>query len=354
VVRTGSASLLDVRTDAQLTLYSGGRDGALVRAAESAHSREARGREQADADLVLRVSQAFYRVLASQRLEEAAQEALTSAEAHRRTSAARVRAGAAPRLDSLQAHVDLAQRNTAMVRAMEAIRLARIELETAIGVPLDPAQPLIEPGTPVLDTPADSEALEQGLEARPELKAYDEALRENAQRARAARAAKSPLVNVNATAEYLGPNRNDAYWELEEPGLKTYRLYAGVGVTMPILDGGLSGARVGAMEAQGRVLLAQRKEAELAVRRDVSRALSDLRVALTVWRSDESRVAAAGEASRTAEAGYKGGSSTATDVRDAEAALADARAEEAQSLMDYWIARASLDHAMGAAVKKGN
>src|SRR6267142_5715943 len=76
VVRTGSASLLDVRTDAQLTLYSGGRDGALVRAAESARSREARGREQVDADLVLRVSQAFYRVLASQRLEEAAQEAL--------------------------------------------------------------------------------------------------------------------------------------------------------------------------------------------------------------------------------------------------------------------------------------
>jgi len=354
VVRTGSASLLDVRTDAQLTLYSGGRDGALVRAAESARSREARGREQVDADLVLRVSQAFYRVLASQRLEEAAQEALTTAEAHRRTSAARVRAGAAPRLDSLQAHVDLAQRTTAMVRAMEAIRLARVDLETAIGVPLDPAKPLVEPGIPALDTPADSVALEQGLDARPELKAYDEALRENAQRARAARAAKSPLVNLTATAEYLGPNRNDAYWELEEPGLKTYKLYAGVGVTMPILDGGLSGARVGALEAQGRGLLAQRKEADLTVRRDVSRALSNLRVALTVWRSDSSRVAAAREASRTAEAGYKGGTSTATDVRDAEAALADARAEEAQSLMDYWVARASLDHAMGGAVKKGN
>jgi len=237
---------------------------------------------------------------------------------------------------------------------MEAIRLARIELETAIGVPLDPAKPLIEPGTPALDMPSDSVALEQGLGDRPELKAYDEALRENAQRARAARAAKSPLVNLNATAEYLGPNRNDAYWELEEPGLKTYKLYAGLGVTMPILDGGLSGARVGALEAQGQGLLAQRKEAELSVRRDVSRALSDLRVALTVWRSDSSRVAAAREASRTAEAGYKGGTSTATDVRDAEAALADARAEEAQSLMDYWVARASLDHAMGAAMKKGN
>ena len=77
-----------------------------------------------------------------------------------------------------------------------------------------------------------------------------------------------------------------------------------------------------------------------------------LRVALAVWQSDSGRVATSRVALQVAEAGYKGGTSTATDVRDAESALADARAEEAQSLMDYWIARASLDHAMGVAAKK--
>jgi len=353
VVRTGSASALDVRSDAQLPLYSGGRYGALVSAAEAARSVQERGREQADADLVLQVSQAFYRALATERLEAAAADAVTSAEAHRRTSVARVRAGAASRLDSLQAHVDLARRLTEQVRAREAVRLARVDLETAIGVALDPARPLVEPGAPVLDVPADSAAAALALEARPELAAYDDAIRENAHRTRAARAARSPLVNLTATAEYLGPNLNDSYWELEEPGLKTYKLYAGVGVTVPILDGGLVSARAGALEAAGQGLVAQRQEAALAVRQEVSRALSGLRVALTVWESDSSRVAAAREALRTAEAGYKGGASTATDVRDAEAALADARAEEAQSLMDYWIARASLDHATGAAVKKG-
>jgi len=287
-------------------------------------------------------------------LEGAADDAVTSAEAHRRTSAARVRAGAAPRLDSLQAHVDLARRLTEQVRAREAVRLARVELETAIGIALDPARPLVEPGPPVPDMPADSAAAALALGVRPELAAYDHAIRENAHRERAARAARSPLVNLNATAEYLGPNRNDSYWELEDPGLKTYKLYAGVGVTVPILDGGLASARAGALEAGGQSLLAERQEVALAVRREVSRALSDLRVALTVWQSDGSRVAAAREALRTAEAGYKGGTSTATDVRDAEAALADARAEEDQSLMDSWIARASLDHATGATVKKGN
>src|SRR5436190_298055 len=115
VVRVGSAGALDVRTDAQLTLYSGGRNGALVSAAEAVH-------------------------------------------------------------------------------------LARVDLETAIGIPLDPAERLVEPGTPALDTPADSATAEQALKARPELAAYDEAIRENAHRTRAARAARSPLVNLNATA----------------------------------------------------------------------------------------------------------------------------------------------------------
>src|SRR5256885_2056966 len=211
VVRVGSAGALDVRTDAQLTLYSGGRNGALVSAAEAARSGELHGRRQADADLVLRVSQAFYRVIAAGRLEDAADDALASAEAHRRTSAARVRAGAAPRLDSLQAHVDLAARTTAKVKASEAVHLARVDLETAIGVPLDPAERLVEPGTPALDTPADSATAEQALRARPELAAYDEAIRENAHRARAARAARSPLVQLNAASEYLGPNRDDSY-----------------------------------------------------------------------------------------------------------------------------------------------
>ena len=80
--------------------------------------------------------------------------------------------------------------------------------------------------------------------------------------------------------------------------------------------------------------------------------MSDARVALTLWQSDSSRVAAAREALRLAEAGYKGGTVPATEVRDAESAVADARAEEAQSLMDYWSARAALDHAVGAAIRK--
>ena len=353
-IKTGSATAVEVATDARYTLYSGGRDGALVEANRAAREKQVRSREQTDADLVLRVSRAYYRALAAGRLEAAARDVVTSAEAHRRTSAARVRAGAAPRLDSLQAHVDLAQRTTALFRSSEAVRLARVELESAIGVSLDPSQPLVEPGLPALDTPNDTTLTQDALRARPNLAALDLAVRETEQRVRAARAARSPFVTLNATAAYLGPNRYEDYWESDLDGVKTYKLFAGVGVTLPILDGGLTGARVGQLEADRATLAAQREDAQLAVRSEVANALSELRVALAVWQSDAGRVDAAREALRVAESGYKGGSATAPDVRDAEASLADARAEEAQSLMDYWTARASLDHATGAAAGKGN
>jgi outer membrane protein len=351
-IKTGSASALDVRTELAFPLTSGGRDRALVRAAEAARAGQLRGRDQAESDLVLRVSQAFYRVLAARRLHAAAEEALASARVHRSTSAARVRAGAAPRLDSLQAQVDLARRASALVRAREAVRLARIELESEVGTTLDSTRTPVEPGPPTAELPSPETAMVQALSARPELASLEEALRENEARSRAARAALKPQLNLTATAQYTGPNRDEEYWNFEDQGLKTYRLFGGVGLSMPLYDGGATRARVGELAADRSALGARRDEARLAIRREVEQALTNARVALTLWESDSSRVSAAHEALRLAEAGYKGGTVTATEVRDAESALADARAEEAQSLMDYWSAHAALDHAVAATARK--
>jgi outer membrane protein len=354
VIRTGNVNQLDVRTEAQLPLYSSGRNSALVDAAEAARDGQRLGCAQTEADLVLRVSQAFYRAVTAERLEAAAEEAVTSAQSHLRTSAARVRAGIAPRVDSLRAAVDLAQRTAACLRVREAVRSARVDLETAMGASLDTTRVLVPPGPPVPLVPEIEAEVERAMSDRPELSAYDESLRETASRLSAARAGRLPQVNLTATAEYLGPNIHEDYVDLRSPGLKTYKLYAGLALSMPLLDGGLTSARVGQIEAQRLALEDRRKALELAIRQEVSRALSDLKVALAVGPSDESRVAASREALRLAEAGYKGGTSMATEVRDAEAALADAQADEAQTLMDYWMARAALDHATGAAARKEN
>src|SRR5204863_5652447 len=140
-------------------------------------------------------------------LEAAALEAVAAARTHRATSAARVAAGVAPRLDSLRAQVDLARRTAAEVRASEAVRVAFVELGTTIGVTLDTTAFLVAPGDLPLDAPDVAAATDQALHQRPELATLDETLRENELRLDAARAAHRPTVNLSATAQYLGPNR---------------------------------------------------------------------------------------------------------------------------------------------------
>jgi len=353
VVKTGSATNVDVRAEARLPIDASGQSRALVRAAEAAHRSQQRAAEEADADLVLRVSQAYYRVIAAGRLETAAGEAVQAAGARRRLAASQVRAGVAQRLDSLQARVDLFQRESALIRAHEAVQTSRVELETAIGTPIDSTETLEPPGSPDPAIPEAALLASSALRNRAQLAAFDEQLRENEQRIRAARAGRGPTMGLSGTAQYLGPNRQEEFFNTQDPGLKTYNLWAGVDVSYSLFDGGLSSARAGELRADRAAIEARRRQAELEVRRDVERSLSDLRVSLAIWQSDSSRVTAAREALRLAEAGYRGGTTTASQVRDAESALADARAQEAQSLLDTWSARASLLRAAGPTTSTG-
>ena len=353
VVKTGSATNVDVRAEARLPIDASGQSRALVRAAEAARRSQQRTAEEADADLVLRVSQAYYRVIAAGRLETAAGEAVQAAGARRSLAASQVRAGVAQRLDSLQARVDLFQRESALIRAHEAVQTSRVELETAIGTPIDSTETLEPPGSPDPTVPEAAALEASALRSRAQLAAFDEQLRENEQRIRAARAGRGPTMGLSGTAQYLGPNRQEEFFNTQDPGLKTYNLWAGVDFSYSLFDGGLSSARAGELRADRAALEARRRQAELEVRRDVERSLSDLRVSLAIWQSDSSRVTAAREALRLAEAGYRGGTTTASQVRDAESALADARAQEAQSLLDTWSARAALLRAAGPTTSTG-
>jgi outer membrane protein TolC len=62
----------------------------------------------------------------------------------------------------------------------------------------------------------------------------------------------------------------------------------------------------------------------------------------------DARTRWAREALHLAEIAYREGTGPATDVRDAESALATAEADAARALMDYWSAQAELDHATGS------
>ena len=350
VIKLGSASALNVKTELGYTLYSGGRDRALVRAAQADARVEDRGREEADADLVLRVSQAYFREVSAGHLQSAAAEALAAARSHLNVAQARVQAGVVPKLDALRAEENASQREIALVRAREARRMARVALETAIGTELPPAEALDEPASPSPIAPDSSAALAAALAARPEIAALQRQVEAKDERIAAERAKRLPRIGLSGAAAYVAPNKVEDYANFTDPGLKTYLFTARVGMTMPLLDGGEISAHEGELRAERAGLEARRHDLELGVRHEVAQALSDLRVAVAVWDANESRITSASEALRLASASYKEGTATGTDVRDAETALADARAEQAESLRDYWFARVELDRATAASL----
>lgn len=347
VVKLGSSNSLTARAEAQYTVSSGGRDRAQVEAAEAGRDGQVHARTRAEADLVLHVSESYYREIASVRLVGATEEALTAARSHFSLASARVRAGVAPRLEQLRAQVGVSEREIALARANEGRRMARVDLETAIGAPLAPMESLDPLPARWGAEPDSAGAWKAALESRPELRQLDEAIREAERRAEAARAGLRPQVGVNAVAEYRGPNQDGNYMNLSDPGLKTYNLSAGLSVSLPLLDGGLTRERVAEAEAATAQQEALRRQAALSIRRELEGAFSLLRVASAVWLADSVRLGAAREGLRLASEAYKGGSGTATDLRDAETSMADAAAEEAQALADYWIARAQVEHAAG-------
>jgi len=216
-----------------------------------------------------------------------------------------------------------------------------------MGAPLDPSDTLLVDAPTGDAMPDSSRALAEAIAARPEIASIDRQIAQARHQVDAARAGRRPQLALAGTAEYRAPNQDRDYANFSDPGLKTYSLSAALELGLPIFDGGLTRARVSQRQAEQAGLEARRRAAVHAVDRDVRQALSDLRIAIVEWQSNEARLGSAREAMRLAEAAYKGGTGTATDVRDAETALANARAEQALSLMDYWSARAALDHATG-------
>ena len=152
----------------------------------------------------------------------------------------------------------MSRRTSGYVRTREALLISRAELEREIGAPLDTSRTLVEPGAPT-DIPDAAGAIDQALRSRPELAAADQGLLENSWRLEAARAARKPELNLSGTAQYLGPNRFEGWWDVSDPGLKTYRLFAGLGLSMPLYDVGLIRARVGEVAADRSALTARRR-----------------------------------------------------------------------------------------------
>lgn len=284
--------------------------------------------------IALAVKEAYTNLLFAQRLVRVQQQALERAELNLRSARGFYEVGTRPKSDVARAEVDVANARVDLIRARNAERLARVALNTAMGIDIDtPTQVqdnlVFEPVR--LDR---TEIRAEALRERPE---YRQArLRVEAAVAQERRAFRDFFPDITGSGTY-GAVRP----ELAEVWSLTLSL------TWPLYDGGGRLARYREARANLEAARARVRALELDIAREVEQAQISVEEAQERLLAAQTAVASAQENFRLAQGRFDAGVGTILELTDAQLALTQAQNLEAQALADYRIALYRLDRARG-------
>lgn len=284
--------------------------------------------------LALSVKEAYTNMLFAQRLIRVNAQALQRAELNLRSARGFFDVGTRPKSDVARAEVDVANAKVDVIRARNAERLARVALNTSMGIDVDTP-------TQVQDNLVREPFTLERLAARAEALAHRPEQRQARLRAEAAeavarRAVRDFYPDITAGGFY-GNTRTDfnQIWELNLN--LTWSLFDGAGRI-----GRWREARANLEAARARV-----KASEFDIIRDVEQAYYSVTEAVERIDAARTAVASAQENFRLAQGRFDAGVGTILELTDAQLALTQAQNTEAQALTDYRIALYRLERARG-------
>jgi outer membrane protein len=311
-----------------------------VNRARQMNEAAARQLERADQEIVFRVVDAYYGALLASKQLEVAEQAAKTAQSIMDRSQVRFDSGLVVESDLLTAKVRMASRQQELIRARNNLDLARAQLSTAMGVPMDtlfqPAEALAERALPV---PVLQEVEKQALANRPDLKGIQS--QEAAQKQSVAIAKSSFGPRVNAFAG----------WELDNPtfvaGGGGNNWLGGVEVQFDIFQGGAKRAELSRQRALADRVGAMKQAAGDAIRLEVRRAYYDVDASRQQMEVARAAIAQAQESLRINQDRYDGGLTTITDLLGAEEAARRSQTDYWEAVYRFHTSYANLELASG-------
>ena len=284
--------------------------------------------------ITLAVKEAYTNILFAQRLIRVQRQALERAELNLRSARGFFEVGTRPKSDVSRAEVDVANARLDNIRAANSERLARVALNTALGIPFDTPTQVVDNLVYSPVTLDRDQLLVESLRQRPELRQAK--LRLEGSEATVKRTFRDFFPDINLGGTYGGVRTTlDEAWEVS------------LSLTWNIFDGGNKFARLREAKANYEASVARLRSTELDIAQNVEQAQ------LTVTEADErilaaqTAVASAQENFRLAQGRFDAGVGTILELTDAQLALTQAQNTEAQALADFRIALARLDRAVG-------
>jgi outer membrane protein TolC len=284
--------------------------------------------------IALAVKEAYTNILFAQRLIRVNDQAVARAELNLRSARGFFEVGTRPRSDVARAEVDVANARVDLIRARNAERLARVALNTALGIEVDTP-------TQVQDNLAYEPVSLDRLQLRAEALRYRPEYRQVLLRVESAEAVERQTFrnffpDITAGGFY-GATRADMneIWELN------------LALTWPLYDGGNRIARWREARANVEGARARVRSQEQDIVQQVEQAFLSVQEAEERIQAAQTAVVSAQENFRLAQGRFDAGVGTILELTDAQLALTVAQNTEAQALADYRISLYRLDRARG-------
>ena len=329
-----------------LVLDLGGRAGSVEAARQSAFALDFTHNATV-ANTVLQVEQAYFAYVGTRALEAAQQTSVREAQASYAAARKRDSVGLATIADVLQARTALAQAQLALLTSEAQLQTARGALAVALGVsPTLPYDVAAQPeDVPVGMVTASVESLiDEALATRPELQAAY---------ANAASARASVRVARSAALPSLALTGSSGYTSSSIDALTGRNYTVGLGLQIPLFNGGARQYQIARAEALADAAAAQAQTIRQGVINDVFTTYYDLKAARQQVATGDELLASAIASQRAAQARYTSGVGSIIDLLTAQAALSNARAEQAQARWVWAQRLALLARAAGAIDARG-
>jgi outer membrane protein TolC len=342
----GAANAWNFSVTASQLLFSAGKVNAGLKAARAARfGAEAQTRETA-ADVTFRVKRAYLQAQYRQRAVEVAQAGLEEARRQLRQVQLFQNAGTRAEYDLLRAQVDAANQEPIVVQAQGDRDVAMRELKRLVNVPadqdIDLETPLTNPdGTIPAVVTTDVEPGSQ-----PGLDAANATVQVRQQLLRATKADRWPSVTVQSTfGEQAFPSQVFGF------GSGFHRNWdAQLKISVPLFNGLRTEAQVARAQAALDLAMAQRNMVKEQIDLDIAQAQAELERTRALLTARRETVRQAQRAQHLASVRYANGLSTQLEVSDARLLAQRSEMNEAQSTLDYLVALAQLEHALGRPV----
>jgi outer membrane protein len=292
--------------------------------------------DNTQSQVVYGVKQAYYGIIQSMQSRDAYAQEVVQFRAHLDQAKRFYEVGIKPKIDVTKAEVDLSQAKLNLLKADNVLRIAKISLNNAMGVPSAPDYE-VKDSTAYQDYPIDlATALARGYDARPDLIS-----------ATAKRVAAERSIDLARTGYYPVLSGNAGYgWTGQDFPLDK-QWTVGAALNFPLFSGFLTRSQV--EEARANLIVAKANEENIrqGIRFDVEQAyytLKDTREGIVLA---EVSVVQAKENRELAQGRYAAGVGNSIEVADAFVLEINSKTAYTNALYYYRLAIASLEKAMG-------